>query len=192
MVLCLCKISSTNNERILFEGDTTDVTIKNNIISDVAGHDIYSQSDKTYSHVLIEDNLIDGVGTGMSGMFAMGDYKDGSVISGNNITNIAYGGISINGATNLTINGNDISNTISPGIQIAGASGDITISGNTITDTNTGNTSDKGGISLYGPDFVGPVTVTNNTISHSYNGVSIRAGKDITGKTINVNNNKLN
>ena len=151
-----------------------------------------SGQSSTTTNLTVTGNYIYNVtGSGQSAM-AFGGIGGTSVISFNKIENIAYGGILLDYATSLVIEGNEIINTTQQGIQLATGCGNVSIINNVITNTNTLQTYDKGGIRLYGSVLAGPITITGNTISGSFNGIAIRDGnQNLTGKDIQIHNNNI-
>lgn len=109
----------------------------------------------------------------------------------NYVNGTVNAGLNADGITNSTIVENTILNTQQQGIQLAGNAGNVSIANNVISNANLSDAADRGGIRLYGTNFTGPVTVNNNAITTSNNGIAIRNGENITGKDITVENNSL-
>jgi parallel beta-helix repeat protein len=163
--------------------------IRYNLFTNNYGPVIYCGYNPSCTGWLITDNKIDGTtGTNTSGLFLVGPSV---TISGNWIGNTAYAGMILDGLTNSTVSSNTVYNVPQQGIQLAGASSNVTISNNNITNANTLHTADKGGIGIYGAAFTGTVNVTGNIVTNSFNGFAVRAGQNITGKDIHVYNNSL-
>ncbi|HAX75110.1 MAG TPA: hypothetical protein DCY88_04545, partial [Cyanobacteria bacterium UBA11372] len=146
--------------------------------------------------VEVIDNLIRDVsvatGSVTSGVQAF--RFDQVRITDNTIANLTGPGIAADAIANSAsvIINNNISNIREQGIQLAG--GSARIDNNDITNVNTANDIDRGGIRLrdsgFGTLALGTVDVLSNVITNSYNGVAIRNGTNITG-TVRVNNNNL-
>jgi len=184
----------TGSQVLYFLMDSSDFTVKCNRFINNRSTAINTYASSTHSNLLIDNNLVDGItehppnGTGM---WLGGNITGTSLISNNKIMNTSYAGLLLHGATSVTVSDNIIQNVPVQGIQIAGASGNVYITSNIITNANTTNENDKGGIRLYGDEFIGTVSITGNTISGSFNGLAVKDGKDITGKDIHVNNNNF-
>jgi parallel beta-helix repeat protein len=182
---------------IYIQGNSDDYSIQNNRFIDCEKDAIRSGISSNTANITVTGNLIQGITAPLASGILLGGINGTSVISDNEIdlavlgVPTGYAGIQTPGATGLTISGNEISNTTNQGLQLAGASGNVVIEDNTISNTNTSNGADKGAIRLYGTDFIGPITIRNNTLTNSYNGLAVRTGEDITGKTITVEENDL-
>jgi len=183
----------TGSQVLYFTMDSSDFTVKCNRFINNTSTAINTYASSTHSNLLIDNNLVDGItshppnGTGMW----IGGIKGTSLISNNKIMNTSYAGILLDNAISVTVSDNIIQNIPQQGIQVANASGDVYITNNVITNANTTHDSDKGGIRLYGSTFTGPVLITGNTITGSFNGVAIKDGENITDKDIHVNFNNL-
>jgi len=161
------------------------ITVRNNYIHQIACDGVQLNHSGAYSTnnggLVIEQNLI----TGLTGVYSGIDfyYNSGTItnpnyIRNNKIDGTQYAGILISSNTYTNITGNQILNVTEQGVQISQGYGNITISDNTITNANTGTTADKGGICLSNTStYNGPIAITNNIISGSYNGVTVRSGQ---------------
>ncbi len=144
----------------------------------------------------VVDNLIrDVVTPGGSTTSGVQAFRFDQVrITDNTIANLTGPGIAADAITNpaSVIINNNVSNIGEQGIQLAG--GSARIDNNDITNANTLNDIDRGGIRLrdsgFGAVNLGAVDVLSNVITNSYNGVAVRNGTNITGN-VRVNNNNL-
>ncbi|WP_425617659.1 autotransporter-associated beta strand repeat-containing protein [Anatilimnocola sp. NA78] len=114
-----------------------------------------------------------------------------AVVSDNTISTTVFGGISTDALTNSSILRNTISGTPQQAIQIAGVSSNVTVAQNTITNANTSNDTNRGAIRIRPTSFTGPVVVSNNFISGSFNGISVPTGETIPAGLLSVTNNSL-
>jgi len=179
------------NFTIYVIGESDGFTFKNNRFINNTKVAIKTPLTESSNDITIEGNLISGVTEApQSGLF-IGGITGESSISGNKIVDTAYGGIVISTADGLLISDNIIENVPQQGIQLATDIGDVTIQGNTITDANTDQVADKGAIRIYASDVVGPVLITNNTISGGHNGIAIKDGQDVAGKDIVITENDI-
>ncbi|MEN6347526.1 MAG: right-handed parallel beta-helix repeat-containing protein, partial [Armatimonadia bacterium] len=171
----------------------SNVTITNNIIDGITYHGIVHNPEypSGVSHnymtgVQITNNKITNISGGTYTALYFFGLTDG-VISGNAISNVGGIGINLVNANEgdssklvtVTVSGNTVTNCGLQGIQMAFGAGNVTISGNTVSGANYTSASDKGGIRLYGSQFWGPVTVSGNTVTNSYNGLCIRDGENL-------------
>ncbi|HNX38814.1 MAG TPA: right-handed parallel beta-helix repeat-containing protein, partial [Candidatus Cloacimonadota bacterium] len=163
---------------IMIGGNTEDVQILNNRFINIPWKAIYTEAGANVTNLdmIISGNLISGVSSNSeSGIYLIN--HTGGTISNNKIENTVYGGILINTYCHgMTISNNQIYNVPQQGLQLSGDVADVTVSGNIIDHANTAEVSDKGGIRLYASDFTGPVLITGNTISNSYNGIAVKDG----------------
>jgi len=147
----------------------------------------------TNSSATITDNLIRDIVSGTV-TSAIQAFRINTIsIADNTISNLKGPGIVADSITNASsvINNNSVSNVNQQGIQLAG--GSATIANNDITNVNLNNGADDGGVRLRNSGFGGNLVSANvfgNTITNSFNGVSIRNGDAITG-TVRINNNNL-
>jgi autotransporter-associated beta strand protein len=168
---------------------TLNATFKNNLINSSSGQLAVFVGNPTNNAIVnITDNCFQNM-TGNAMQLGGGDFV--TTINNNIINTTGTAGINTDAIINSTISNNTISNTGQQGIQVAGVSGNVNITSNVITNCNTSAGADRGGIRLRGANYSGAVTVTNNIISGSLNGVAVANGENITGKTINVNDNNL-
>jgi len=113
-------------------------------------------------------------------------------VSYNFISATPYAGILTDAITNSAITGNRVSNVPEQGIQVAGASSGVTVSFNEVNNVNTNQAVDKGGIRLYAQNFTGGVTVNNNIVTGSLNGITIRDGSnDVANGFTTIRNNNV-
>ncbi len=186
------EFTGNNNYSAIFV-HSNQVTISKNWFNAIQGMAVQQNVSFTdiNSSQLVDDNKINNItGAGNSAIYF--DYISNSTISNNYINTTPYAAIQLTtNSNNVTISANSISNIPQQGIQIAGIASGIIINGNTINNANTSNSANKGGIRLYGSSFTGTVTITNNSVSNSYNGLAIASGQDITGKDIHINNNNF-
>ena len=182
-------VTTMDSWPIYITSSSDDITINNNKFVANAATAIKSGLTNTLTNLTIQGNLINGSANDVnqSGM-ALGGVS-GS-ISNNKIINPEYAGIIINGADGLAITNNDISNSSQQGLQLAANCADVTVSDNTITNANTDGLADKGAVRIYGSDFTGPVEISNNTLTGSFNGVAIKDGQVI-ATDIKIENNDL-
>lgn len=139
---------------------------------------------------LIEDNRFLAMsGNAIQMVAGPGSFQ--AVISNNVIDGTGFAGINSDGLTNSTITGNSFSNTSQQGVQVAGPSGNVTVSGNTFTNANTSNGADRGAVRVYGTAFTGPVHVTGNVITGGNTAFAVRNGEAIAGKDILFTGNSM-
>ncbi|HAK80357.1 MAG TPA: hypothetical protein DCM71_26530, partial [Runella sp.] len=168
-----------------------DITFRKNLINSSSGQlAIFTGSGTNTANATIQDNRFLSMSSNALQLNAGNGGVTTAQITDNTIDGTVNAGMNL-ALTNSLINGNTISNTVQQGIQIADASGNVTISNNVITNANTGADANRGGIRVRGTSFTGPVSITNNSISGSTNGISVPTGENITGKAISVTNNNL-
>ena len=163
-----------------YGGISDTVSIINNRVLDVTtGSGLYTNGPRNtpVTNWTVSNNVFDNihpagsnppVGSGIN-LWAV----TGGTITGNTVTNSAFGGIQVNGGNGVSITGNTITSTAHNGINIAQSSG-VTVNGNTVTDANTSATSDEAGMTLYG----GSTNVTfacNSVAGSGMNGFSTDA-----------------
>jgi len=167
------------------EGGTNEnITVQNNWFTGGNCAAVKSSFKARATNLLVTDNKITDLGgTSISGLVIWGT-KD-SEVSNNVIDGTTFGGILLEDVENVVVSGNTISNTPFVGIILCGSEHpnngpvkDITISNNIINNTNTGETPESGGILLqgfpgYSTLFTGTVMVTGNTVTNSFNGLSV-------------------
>ena len=170
------------------------LTFNKNIVNANSGQlVVFTGTATNTATVVVDDNLFQGMASNAM-QIGPGAPSHGAVtttITNNTINTTVNSGINTDGITSSLISANLISNTTQQGIQVAGAAGNVTISQNVITNSNTSGDVNRGGIRLRGGSYTGPVTVINNIVSGSVNGVIVPTGENITGKAITVNNNNL-
>ncbi|WP_417601296.1 right-handed parallel beta-helix repeat-containing protein [Owenweeksia hongkongensis] len=191
------EVPATSTWTIYIYGNSNNFTFENNRFIDNDKDAIRSGISSATGNVTVKGNLIDGLTNTLSSGIFLGGIYGTSLIADNKIdlayngTPTGYSGIQTPSADGLTISGNEISNTTNQGLQLAGTCGNVTIENNSISNTNTANGSDKGAIRLYGTAFTGPITIQNNNLTNSYNGVAVKNGEDLTGQNITITNNNL-
>ena len=168
-----------------------DLTFRKNLVNNSSGQLAVDLGTATNSAiVVVDDNSFANMSSNAI-QFNAGTGTLNATVSNNSITGTVNAGINTSNISTSTFDGNTISNTTQQGIQVTGTASNVTISNNVITNANTSNALDRGGIRLRGGSLTGFVNITNNIISGSNNGIALPAPDDITGKTINVNNNNL-
>ncbi|NEN23583.1 HYR domain-containing protein [Cryomorpha ignava] len=187
------EVTTTTTWTIYIQGNTNNFTFENNRFIDIERDAIRSGITSSTGNITVTGNLIEGITDTFGTGILLGGIYGTSVISDNKIdlTNTGYSGIQTPSATGLIISGNEIANTTNQGLQLAGTCGNVVIENNNIFNTNTSGGADKGAIRLYGTTFTGPITITGNILTSSFNGVAVKDGEDITGKNIVVENNDL-
>lgn len=166
------------------------IVIQNNIIK----REIYLEtniSDLSIRQNWFKDIVYDNVSaSAISSDLPAGIYR-GLSIQDNKFTDIDYSAI-ILGTKNYrdtVVSGNAIYRTGAQAINLAKDHNNTVINGNYIQQANMSGEQDKGGIRIYGTDFTGTVTITNNTVVDSFNGFCVKNEENITGKDIIVENN---
>jgi len=175
-------------------------TLMNNYIHDICASSgsaiiIY----RSYGGNTITQNLIENVSNplGVDGS-GISDYYDPQVagpnlISKNVIKNTSYGGILTNGLA-ATVRDNVIENVREQGIQISGNIGPIDIIGNVIRKTNSRGDDSSGAIRIKASTVMtwnGPVSIQDNLIADSYNGIVITSGLTNVDTKVTVRNNAI-
>ena len=179
-------ISNTDNDGVLINPGTSNVTIKGNTIENIGqllnGNGIWftGSSNDTFANNLIENVAHDGIGGGSAVGVSDASYND--TITANQIVN----------ANQTTSDGG--------GIYIAGrqltATGDL-ISNNTISGTTAAGTANTPQMTFLSPsqlvsfgiyldDYASGVTVQGNLLTNNLGGIDIHAGSNnlITDNTI--------
>lgn len=192
-------IQLNGDNGIRLQGVSNNLVIRQNVFNGLGptnGGVIFLDTGVGGGSVSVNDNLIRDVSTSVNSVtsglqvFRFADAK----ITDNVIANLTGPGIVADAITNPTnmITNNRVSNTRQQGIQLAG--GNAAIENNEITNTNTIQAIDRGGIRLrdsgFGAAALGTVNVRGNLITNSYNGVAITNGTNVPG-TLTVNNNNL-
>ncbi|MDJ1173065.1 S8 family serine peptidase [Roseofilum capinflatum] len=188
--------TGSGNNSVITNNIIENVTNEQGIFNAQMGANGLSTENLTISNNLIRNVTTTGGNTDKNGIFLLG--VTGLAISGNeirDITGITSRGINVSGIVGGSISGNTITNTTEDGIQLANNIGgfttqNVTISDNLITAANTSNNSMNAGIRLRDGNFGSSITLSNNNISQSFNGLTIRSG---TGSLANVSltNNTL-
>ncbi|MEL7636784.1 MAG: right-handed parallel beta-helix repeat-containing protein [Anaerolineaceae bacterium] len=168
------QVTSTGTLAGIYVGNTQNVTIEHNYIHDVESHGI-AHFDTPISNLAILDNKLVNISTASDTGIYVG-FLTNATIADNVIDTTDYAGINITAAsTGVDILRNIISNTAGVGIQVSSGLGDVEVSGNIISNAGNGlNEADKGGIRIYGSGLTGLVSVYDNTISGSQNGIGIK------------------
>ncbi|XWK86429.1 MAG: Calx-beta domain-containing protein [Phormidium sp.] len=192
-------IQLNGDNGIRLQGVSNNLVIRQNVFNGLGptnGGVIFLDTGVGGGSINVIDNLIRDVTTNpastTSGLqaFRFADAR----ITDNTIANLTGPGIAADAITNPSslITNNKISNTGEQGIQLAG--GSAAIENNEITNTNTLQDIDRGGIRLrdsgFGAVVLGTVNVRGNLITNSYNGVAIRNGT-VVPNTVRVNFNNL-
>jgi hypothetical protein len=176
--------NDTNNPK------TSDVTFSKNSV--VNSNAIYAGTSTSWADLVITDNKFQDVNATTTASAMQLSNTNSTTVTGNTFNNVNYAAILIDGTPTVTISGNTIDGTGSQGIQLAGVIGNATISSNRINDANRVlQNADRGAIRLYGSNFTGAVSITNNEITGGYNGIAVRNGENITGKNITITNNSI-
>jgi len=187
--------------------------IRNNVITNV-DNDAIRNFPKTNplfddtGNVVIENNLIDTIsGDGSRrGMFLQ--EVNGLTVTGNVVRNITGGdnpGILLDTVTGtVVVSNNTVEDVASQGIQLAGigsAGGTVTITGNVLRRVNEGPDGNGGtgdeditnaGIRLRNSPFgaalnAGTVSITDNNVENTMNGLVIRDNADVSNVTVTNN-----
>jgi filamentous hemagglutinin family protein len=177
--------------------NTSSITIRSNQFLNSANSAIATNPTLSFqSNWTIDDNLIDGV-TGINQSAIVLANATGIAITNNQIRNVNFIGIALDGVNTATVVNNILSNLGADGISLADSLapvGAISISNNQITRANLDAGVDRGGIGLQiqGFGFIDFVDIINNTITDSWNGVAVRQNSVIPANIIRVNNNFFN
>ena len=191
------EVPTTTTWTIYIQGNSNNFTFKNNRFIDITTDAIRSGITSSTGNITVSGNLIEGMNNPLATGFLLGGIYGTSAITDNKIdlayagNPMGYSGIQVPSADGLTISGNEISNSTNQGLQLAGSCGSVLIENNNIFNTNASGGGDKGAIRIYGADFAGQITIRNNFLSSSYNGVAVKDGQDISGKDILIQNNDL-
>ncbi|HOZ52898.1 MAG TPA: choice-of-anchor D domain-containing protein, partial [Chitinophagaceae bacterium] len=186
---------------------TQSVTIKNNYISNTRGHGIKTDGLEDYSRTgwQITGNYFENIGfyngngncltpAAVSAMWL--SNPNTFTIQNNRIINTKWAGILCQGFYGVVISGNRIDKTVDAGIQLGVANpgayqNGANVNNNKITNANTGQTLHIGAITLY-PNNISGISITNNDISNSFNGIAAGiAGWQNSLDTKNINNNNI-
>jgi filamentous hemagglutinin family protein len=174
--------------------NTRNITIRSNQFLNSANSAIATNPTLSFQqNWTIDDNLIDGV-TGIDQPAIALANATGISIMNNQIRNVNFSGIALNGVNTATLIDNIITNMGDDGIYLSDSlapTGAISISNNQITQANLNGAVDRGGIGLDSQGFglVDFVDIINNTIVDSFNGVAVRHNSVIPADIIRVNNN---
>lgn len=191
------EVPNTNQWTIYIQGNSNGFTFENNRFIDVEKDAIRSGITSSTADIKVSGNLIQGMQNSLASGIFLGGINGISEITGNKIDLIyngsptGYSGIQTPSASGLSISGNEISNTTNQGLQLAGVCGNVTIENNKISNTNASQGTDVGAIRLYGADFNGPITIRYNSLTTSFNGIAIKDGENISGKSITIEENDL-
>ena len=193
-------ISAGSDEGIIRDGEGSPV--KNITILSNSFININNPAIKSYINAgeemsegwKIIDNYIENISSnGVSGMALY--TLTNSVISNNHISDTKKAGILLDGVENITVSENIISNVPEQGIQVGYAEGttspssNITVVNNLVTFANTSESSNKGGICIY-PNQSN-ISITENTLTGNYNGITVRKKPGVVNDTIHVNFNNV-
>jgi hypothetical protein len=107
-------------------------------------------------------------------------------VEDNEFTNMAFNAVQLTGAGSINIASNRIDTTYNEAIKLGGPIGGGVCSYNTILNANTSGDGDRGGIRIRGVSLPYVVTIANNIISNSFNGVCVKDDDNLAGATILV------
>ena len=185
----------------------SEVTIRSNTFTNLIEDGIFrtlnSANPQGFGTLTVQDNVFDTItGNGKRAMFI---YEVDTVnILNNQVRNIGNPGddapgILLDTIGNATITGNQLDTVRQQGIQVAGVragGGTVTIENNTLSNINTNNGATDGAIRLRESPFgatlsnAGSISVANNQVSTSNNGLAIRPGANLgAGGFLTVTNN---
>ena len=173
----------------------SDVTITNNTFTNITDEAIGDHANPGLSsNWTITGNTVNGVtGTRRSG-FWLGNLSNATV-QNNQISNTTYAGMILNSVQSATVASNTVKSVPDHGIEVGYTpnatppSGNVTLNGNTITDANTTSVPDFGAIDVYPNES--HITISNNSLTNSYNGVDVRALSGTVGADVIVSGNNL-
>ncbi|MFL5811108.1 MAG: cadherin-like beta sandwich domain-containing protein, partial [Flavisolibacter sp.] len=159
-----------------------------------------------WSNVIVRDNFFDNINfvAGNSSAIQLNDAVTGisgphtatmtATIEDNVINTTEFAGILLDNIAAANVWRNKLSNLKGEaGIQLAGGMGSATVTMNEITNANTTVTAatDKAGIKIYGSQFTGSISISNNLVAGSQNGFAVTNGEAITNTNIHVNGNSF-
>jgi hypothetical protein len=192
------RVTGDNSNAIRLQGASDNLLIRQNEFTGKGpsnGGVIFLDANGGASTVEVVDNLIRDVAPGSDPTSGIQVFRINTVrVTDNIIANLNGPGIAADSITNpaSAISHNQIDNVGEQGIQLA--SGSATIDNNDITNANTIQDPERGGIRLRNSVLtntpLGTVNVLGNTITNSFNGVVIRADTTVPG-TVAINNNNL-
>ncbi len=177
-----------------FEGTaphTTDITFRNNLVSSGTAIQCGNGGNTCWRNVTVADNKFMDIDMEAQSSAIVLNGCDLATVTDNVFLRMAYNAIQISDVAQVVVSRNSIDTTQEQAIQLAGVVSNGLVCSNEIANANVLQKADKGGIRLYGSQFAGPVSITGNIISGSYNGIAIKDGQDITGKLITISNNNL-
>lgn len=151
--------------------DTVSI-INNRVLHLTSGSGLYTNGpNPAVTNWTVSNNLFDdiqsNVGSGIN-LWKVGGTLN--TISGNTVTNSAFGGIQVVVGSNVSITGNTVTATAHNGIQATQAQ-NVQVSGNTVTNANTSATSTEGGVTL-GLGSSNVTVACNSIAGTGTNGVS--------------------
>ncbi len=172
-----------------YSGNSVD--LEKNVFNNIGSHGMY------FDHPIltVNDNRFTGGDFGSEDTIQIG--ADETNRASVNITNNVWSGVDT-AALNLsdvtgTVSDNQFSNITYYGVLVANHTGNLSITGNTfdnVTNPLPGTVATYGaGVRFYNPLSTDPVTITGNIFENSYEGVSFRAGGDISGLPIDIHGN---
>ncbi|MDD2599352.1 MAG: right-handed parallel beta-helix repeat-containing protein [Kiritimatiellae bacterium] len=170
---------------------TTDITFKNNLISSATAIQCGNGGNTCWRNVTVANNKFMDIDMEAQSSAIVLNGCDRATVTDNVFLRMAYNAVQLNGVATVVVSRNSIDTTQEQAIQLSGVVASGLISDNVILNANVLAKADKGGIRLYGSQFTGPVEITGNIISGSYNGIAIKSGENITGKQITISNNNL-
>ncbi|QDU28581.1 Bifunctional hemolysin/adenylate cyclase precursor [Anatilimnocola aggregata] len=180
-------LSTNNNVNV----GTTNVTFERNLVQNSGQVALMTGfAGAVLNATIVDNNFSTSTSNAMQLTAGAGGVTTAEVTD-NSITTTVFGGISTDALTNSSILRNSISGTAQQAIQIAGAASNVIVSQNTITNANTSNDANRGAIRLRPTSFTGPVIVSNNFISGSFNAISVPTAETIPAGLLSVTNNSL-
>ncbi|WP_162628162.1 right-handed parallel beta-helix repeat-containing protein [Arcticibacterium luteifluviistationis] len=184
--------AAITNNNIAFP-KTSNFTFKENtVINSMA---VYVENNTVWNSLTVSDNKFEDINISGSSNAVFVSSIPNVTITDNSFSDVAYAAMIIHDSGTsgaVTVSGNTIDGTGAQGIQVSGIQGNATVINNKINDANrVSQAADRGAIRLYGSDFTGTVTISNNEIAGGYNGIVVKDGEDITGKTISITENSI-
>ncbi len=161
---------------------------RNNIVQNASI--IFIGSSSEYQSLTVTNNRFSNI-TSTPNASAMQFNSGGTMTVTNNVIDTTgFAGILFDSITTAVADGNTISNTQAQAIQVGPNMGNTQVTNNRINSANIINGADRGGIRLYGTSVTGPVSVSCNTITNSYNGIAVKNG-EVVPANMTVNNNNF-
>ncbi|MEX2601573.1 MAG: right-handed parallel beta-helix repeat-containing protein [Balneolaceae bacterium] len=175
------------------------ISIRNNWFHDLSGRPVFKDCFATYDGLTISNNRIENVdepgedrtGIKIQSRCQAGTPSSGLTLSGNIINGTTYAGIIVGGAVGVTISDNTITNVPEHGINLGAGndgSGDVTISGNKIS--NTALPDGSAALRIKAGTYSGSIHIKENEFIDSRIGLRIESGT-VVEDGIEVRNNNL-